>query len=220
MRSNAYIVSPPLGVVRPSLRRAVPDVKPPWSVWDLVPFNWVAVDLLDQHHEGSKPHEVTVLNSLTFVYNVIAFVEALLLAVGMTPFVLLGDWFNRFGYSPAFIICSLALIGMMGTCLLNLLVILACLTFLNGIPPPEVKDTMLFFPVFGMPIYLFVGSILNALVYTFAWMSLFLPLWYTWFFIGIFVIHFGPFIFVILRCFRKRHTDNLARPAQRNLLVH
>lgn len=218
MRSSAYIVSPPPGVVRPSLRRAVSNEKPPWTAWNLVPFNWVAIDLLDQHVDGSKPHEVTVLNSLAFVYNTIAFVEALLLAVGVSPFLQLGDWFERFGSSSAFIICSLSLIGMMGTCLLNLLVILACLTFLNGIPPHEVKETMLFFPVFGMPIYLFVGSVLNALVYTFSWISLFLPLWYTWLFIGIFVIHFGPFLFVITRCFKKRHADNLARPAQRHLL--
>jgi hypothetical protein len=179
------------------------------SLLALLPnFNWLAVDLLNKYEPG-KPHEDTVLNSLTAVYNTIALITALLLAVGITPMLALKDWYAQSGETPAFIVMAVSQLGCMGTCFFNLLIILGCLTYLNGVKSEHAEDIITEFPVFGLPFLYFGWEVIQALIFSSAWMYAYLPLWYTAFFTSLMVLFLLFFGLSAGYCFRHR-----ARQAQ------
>jgi hypothetical protein len=152
-------------------------------------FNWIVADLVDDNAEKKD-----LLSNVDTVYNVVGLISALLLSLGITPFVSLGDWHDRFGSSPAFVTFALALMFMMGVLFLNLIIILVCMTYLHsvasrpGVTPLDVKDRAYSLPVFGIPICLFTWGVWSCLVWLLAWIFLFLPAWYAYTIIAVGII--------------------------------
>jgi hypothetical protein len=175
----------------------------PWK--SFVPFNWVALALLNEYRSDALPHEDAVLFKLNAIYNTIALIVALLLAVGITPFVLLGEWHERIGDTVAFSIMAGSLILMLATCFFNLLVILACLTYLHGLKSEDVKARVIAFPVFGFPFYFFSYAVLLSMVFALAWIFIFLPPAYLYTTVSIAAVHLACFAVAVRSCFRARY---------------
>ena len=137
-----------------------------WTIWCIISLNSVVLGIM----KASRPKSENALESLRDIFTVIALVEALLLSVGITPFLTIAaDWnplppFNS-DLSWTLVYNSVSLCCMMVCCTLSLVLIAFYLMYLPAVPMHLRFEEVAKVPIFGLFLVSFALSLVGLAVW-------------------------------------------------------
>ena len=111
------------------------------------------------------------------VYNLVGLISALLLGMGITPFIDVGNVYEKYNSTQPDLtrLTIWSIFFVMGLSMSNLCFITASVLYLNAIDERLLHDEVRDFPIFGIPILLMIFTILASLLWVVAFIAVSLP---------------------------------------------
>ena len=145
-----------------------------WVAWRYLSLNVLVETLSDRDIYGD-------LSALTGVYNLIALIEALLLGVGIGPFMDMNNLNETYGDVPLVRFNNVMIMCVMGFSLINLCIIVLLTFYISSVHRARRHLEVRNFPLFGLALWCVVFSVITALLWTIANCYLTLPPGYAYF---------------------------------------
>lgn len=145
-------------------------------LWRILTFSLIVENMNPpSFHEGD-------ISSLKEVYSNIALMEALLLGMGISPFLTMDAVFSAHGYNAWSYTQNLSIFLQMGIALCNIILIVLLLMYITSVDKRQRQAELQELPVFGLPILNFllstifalsfsISHIMNSLGSGFGWMA-------------------------------------------------
>jgi len=127
-------------------------------------WRYGTLNVLVEHVELHDAEEGDI-GSLISVYNLVALISALLLSCGMAPFSGMSAVVDAYGDTPLTRFTNISIMCVMGCSLINLVLIVLLSFYISAVDRRFRHQELRDFPMFGVPLLLFVASIVFAVLW-------------------------------------------------------
>lgn len=149
-----------------------------WVAWRYLSLNVLVETLTDRDIYGD-------LGALTGIYNLIALIEALLLSVGIAPFMDMRNITQTYGDTPLTRFNNVMIMCVMGFSLINLCIIVLLTFYITAVHRARRHLEIRNLALFGTALWCVVFSVVSALLWVVANCFLTLPYGYAYLAIGL-----------------------------------
>jgi len=150
----------------------------------IVVWRYLTLNVLAENIEAFDERDGDIA-SLSAIYNLIALISALLLSVGMAPFLNMASVVIDYGDTPLTRVTNVCIICVMGINLLNLLVIVLLTFYITAVDRAQRHEEIRAFPCFGLPLVFLILCVSFSILWVLGNVFLTLPLGYGYFTIAL-----------------------------------
>ena len=150
----------------------------------IVLWRYLSLNVFAENIEAFDEREGDIA-SLSAIYNLIALISALLLSVGMAPFLSMASVVSDYGDTPLTRFTNVCIICVMGVNLLNLIVIVLLTFYITAVDRAQRHVEIHAFPCFGLPLVFIILCVTFSILWVLGNVFLTLSLGYGYFTIAL-----------------------------------